>query len=102
MKIIQCNLNNCKGAQDLLGQHVMEVGIDFCLISEPAFKPNTRNYFTSLDGKAGILWNPKRLTYVPRLRIAKENFVVVQVNEISLIYHVISLQMQKLKFFTNS
>lgn len=58
MKFLQYNINNSKGAQDLLTHHMLELGVGLCAVSEPAFIPDTIQWFGSRDKRSAILWNP--------------------------------------------
>lgn len=56
---IQCNLNHCWKAHDVLKQFVLEHGIAASIISEPRRIPTAHNWCGSKDGRAAINWNPK-------------------------------------------
>lgn len=61
IKVIQCNLNNCWRAHDLLDQQMLEIGAAICIVSEPREIPGSPYWFGSEDGKAAIRWDPGRL-----------------------------------------
>lgn len=54
-RIVQINLNNSKGAQDLLTQYMRENRIDMALISEPNAIPRG-NWLGVSSGVAAIHW----------------------------------------------
>lgn len=58
IKIVQANINHCKGAQQLLQHHLNETGTGLCCISEHWFVPDEDNrWFASENARAAILVN---------------------------------------------
>lgn len=53
-RILQINLNHCRGAQDLLFQTVSERKADLVIVSEPYKVPNRTDWVSSLTGTAAI------------------------------------------------
>lgn len=61
INVIQCNLNHCWNALDVLKQFTLEKDIDICVISEhPPGISDTSNWFSSTNGLAAIMWVPER------------------------------------------
>lgn len=58
-KILQCNLNRSRSAQNILSQHMNEFGVGWCAVSEPAGLSGA--WFKSRDGLAAIYPNRKFL-----------------------------------------
>lgn len=56
IKILQCNLNHCWQAHDLLKQYMTENSIDVGFISEPITIPSAR-WLGSRDGRATLTWS---------------------------------------------
>lgn len=84
MKILQCNINNSKGALDLLTQHVIELGIGVCAVSEPAFIPDSGQWFGSKDRRSAILWNPDCKVICCK-KFVSDKFVIVSFCNIHMI-----------------
>lgn len=58
VKVVQVNINHCKGAQQLLQHHLNETSTGLCCISEPWFVPDEDNrWFVSENARAAILVN---------------------------------------------
>ncbi|CAI6362877.1 unnamed protein product [Macrosiphum euphorbiae] len=57
IKYIQCNLNHCKVAQDLLRQHVAEQRVEVVLITDPYSAPEiATSWFTSSGTQRAAIW----------------------------------------------
>lgn len=54
LNCLQANLNNSRSSQDLLLQHILELNIDICIISEPSWPGNPQEWSSSLDGNSLI------------------------------------------------
>lgn len=78
VKLLQANLNHCKGAQLLLQHYMGEAQKGLCCVSEPWFVPNDPRWFASEGGRAAILINPDALDGVCALVKATEDFVMVR------------------------
>lgn len=57
MRILQGNLNHCRGAQDLLLQTVAELRIAISVIAEPYSVPSNPRWFGDDAGLVAIYWN---------------------------------------------
>lgn len=98
MKIIQCNLNNSRGAFDLLRQQVVEMGITLCVISEPARIPTIANWYESLDGHSAVFYCPGDSRALCRLICRKRNYLAVSIGDVSVISAYISPNIDRREF----
>lgn len=57
VKILQCNINHCRAAQDLLTQFELENRIGITVISEPYIIPDSLDWVHSANTKVAIHWN---------------------------------------------
>lgn len=71
IKCLQINLNRSSSAQDLLCQHILELDIDLCAVSEPSWSGNLQEWFGSLDGNSLLFVRP-----TCKARIMKRRFFV--------------------------
>ncbi|XP_072759886.1 uncharacterized protein [Anoplolepis gracilipes] len=91
MKVLQCNLNNSRRAYDILTQHIIEMGVTICAISEPVQNLYPPNWFVSMDGRSAILWRLDKSFGSCRLVSRKEQLVVVSVGDLYFLSCYISL-----------
>lgn len=75
-RILQCNLNKSRRAQDVLGQFILEQTTDVCAVSEPWRILN--GWFGSEDGLAAICCNRNALSGSCRLFRKGTRFVAVR------------------------
>lgn len=54
LRILQCNMNNCKATHDLMSQKLVELGIDIAIISEPYLKKGGGRWAVSRNGQTAI------------------------------------------------
>lgn len=76
-KFLQCNINHCWQAQDLLIQYIKENSIDFCLVSEPVTIPSSPCWLGSLDKTAAVTWCTDRVSLPCSLLSRGNGFVVL-------------------------
>lgn len=57
VKVLQCNINHCRIAQDLLAQYILEKRIGIAVISEPYNIPGTTNWSSNTNNNVAIWWN---------------------------------------------
>lgn len=81
--MLQCNLNRSRRAQDILGQHVLELSADWCVVSEPAF--TLASWFGSKDSLAAIAPNRIRLGGFYTLFMRGTHFVAVKYGTLILV-----------------
>lgn len=78
MKIVQCNLNHCWNALDVLKQYTLENDIGLCAISEPPPRiADTGKWFSSTNGSAAIMWISERTRGIACSLIRRGKFSVV-------------------------
>lgn len=85
---IQANLNRSREVQDLMLQ--VELGVDLCVISEPARLPDTHQWFSSSNGLAAIHINDRNTTPSVSLTFRNENFVAITFNDLNIVSVYIS------------
>lgn len=85
MKLLQCNLNDSRGAQDLMSQQLIELNIGICAVSEPAYIPESQFWCSSWDKRSAIVWCPDRLSLQCRGVLKENKLIAVTVGEISII-----------------
>lgn len=82
-KLIQCNLNHCWNAHNLLQQYMREHDIAIAIIAEPV-SISERNWAGSSDKKAAIHWRPESLRTRCRTISAREGYVAIKYENIVL------------------
>lgn len=87
---IQANLNRNREAQDLMFQQAAELGVDLCVISEPARSQDSYRWHSSLNGLAAVYVNDRNTTPVISLIFRNENFVVISFNDLYIVSAYIS------------
>ncbi|KMQ92618.1 reverse transcriptase [Lasius niger] len=80
-----CNINHSWTAQDMLDQHMIELKVGLCVISEPIRIPNTVVWFGSDDGKAAIRWNPEILRSPCTLAERGRHFVAIRCRDLYVV-----------------
>lgn len=68
---LQINLNRSRSAQDLLCQHILEMDIELCAVSEPSWPGNSLKWFGSADGNSLLF-----VRSTCRAKIIKRRFLV--------------------------
>lgn len=58
IRILQCNINHCRIAQDLLVQYELENNIGIAVISEPYRVCSSLDWIGNTNNKIAIHWNP--------------------------------------------
>lgn len=76
-RILQCNLNHCWQAQDLLTQYIKENRVDLCLVSEPVTIPSSSCWLGSLDRTAAVVWCTDRVSMPCSLLFRGNGFVII-------------------------
>lgn len=74
--ILQCNLNHCWAAQDLLEQHILDLQVGLCVVAEPI--PESIHWFRSEDSRAAIRWSPEVLSDICTLVKKGQHYVIVK------------------------
>lgn len=87
---IQANLNRSRAAQDLMLQHVAEIGVDLCAISESARFPDSYRWYSSLNGLAAIYISDRNMTPNTSLISRNANFVAISFNDLYIVSAYIS------------
>ncbi|KMQ91737.1 reverse transcriptase, partial [Lasius niger] len=70
---------------DMLEQHLIELKIGLCVVSEPIRVPSTVLWFGSDDGKAAIRWNPEVLRSPCTLSGKGRHFVAIRCRDLCII-----------------
>ncbi|EFN74749.1 hypothetical protein EAG_00395, partial [Camponotus floridanus] len=83
--VIQCNLNHCKIAQDLLTQFEMEKNIGITIISEPYTVPSSMDWISTTNGNIAMHWNPQLVTSSGVIRQKGDYTLTVQWREFNII-----------------
>lgn len=81
-RVIQCNVNHCWAAQDLLDQNMIELKAGICAIAEPVRIPSSLRWFGSGDGRAAIRWDPEILHRVCTLTKRGQQYVTVKCGDV--------------------
>lgn len=90
-RILQCNINHCWSAQDMLDHNMIELKAGLCVIAEPIKIPNNSAYwFGSDDGKAAIRWNPETLQGPCTLAKRGRHFVSIRCRDVYIVSSYIS------------
>ncbi|XP_072751966.1 uncharacterized protein [Anoplolepis gracilipes] len=85
MRLLQCNINVNRGAQDLLNQHLMELRIGLCAVSKPAYIPDLPDWYSSVDRRSAIVFCSGGSRSYCRLAVRKDKFVAVMMGDIAVV-----------------
>lgn len=77
LRALQINVNHSWTAQDLCRQRALELKVGFVLVSEPRHIPDSPLWFSSLDQKSAVYWQPEHAPAPCRLMHKGEGFVAI-------------------------
>lgn len=89
-KVLQCNINHCWAAHDLLFQNMLELQIGLCAIAELVRIPKSIQRFSSEDGWSAIRWNPEVLRGSCIMAKRGQRFVAVKCCDVFIISSYVS------------
>lgn len=98
--VLQCNLARSWPAQQLLGQHIFELDIAICAVSEPRTIPENPFWFGSQNQLAAIHWRETKEVRTCSLVYRAQDFVVVRHGSINVIASYISPNCDNEEFLT--
>lgn len=98
VRIIQCNLNRNRPAQDLLTQFATETEVGICILSEPARIMNNSYWFGSLNKLAAVYWRPQVTTGTGVLLTSSRHCVAVKFKELNIISCYVSPNSSRAEF----
>lgn len=98
LKILQINLNHSKDAQDVCTKYMNDKNIGIVCISEPHRHPENYQWIAAKEGLAAILWNPNAFKGNVKTMITSKNYVIAQVDEITVVSIYISPNINIRKF----
>lgn len=85
VKILQCNINHCRIAQDLLAQYELEKRIGITIISEPYRIPKFLDWASNTNDTVAIHWNCNLVKSSRMIRYIGEYVLAVQWQEFNII-----------------
>lgn len=85
VRILQCNLNHCRVAQDLLVQFELEKSIGIVVISEPYTVPLSMDWIGTPNGNIAIHWNPQFVNSSGVIRHKGDFTLAVQWREFNVV-----------------
>ncbi|XP_011258888.1 uncharacterized protein LOC105252923 [Camponotus floridanus] len=85
VRILQCNINHCRIAQDLLAQYVLENKIGVAVISEPYRVGFTLDWISNTNNNVAIHWNPNYIRSSGVKKYEGEYILAVQWQEFCII-----------------